>query len=177
MAPTASTTATMAIGDALAVVLSKARNFKEEDYALFHPGGSLGRRLLTVEKVMYGGEMLPLIGEERTLQNAIVIMTGHGNHGAAFMVDDKGTLTGIVTDGDLRRILEKHANPLTLPLSAVMTKSPKSITPDKLAGEALHLMETKNITVLPVVETRNRPVGIVHLHDIIKGMAGLEPRI
>ena len=175
LAPTASTTATMAVGDALAVVLLQARNFKAEDFALYHPGGAIGRRLLlTVERLMHTGTKNPVIAADRTIHDAIIVMTSHGNHGAAVVVDQEGYLAGIVTDGDLRRILEKYPDPLNLPVSEVMTKNPRAINQDKLAAEAMHIMEGKNITVLPVVDSQNVPVGIIHLHDIIKGLTGLK---
>lgn len=174
LAPTASTTATMAIGDALAVVLLNARHFKPEDFALYHPSGSLGRKLLlTVEKLMHVGEKNPLVAEESKVRDALIVMT-RGNHGAAIVVDQNNRLVGIITDGDLRRILEKFEEPLSLPVAQVMTRNPRTITSEKLAAEAMHIMEEKNITVLPVVDGRGSPVGIIHLHDIIKGLTGLK---
>ncbi|MGE5581835.1 MAG: KpsF/GutQ family sugar-phosphate isomerase [Bacillota bacterium] len=175
LAPTASTTAHIAIGDALAVALLKARNFTAENFALFHPGGALGRKLLlTVERLMYTGEKNPLIHQDRTVRDAVITMTSHGNHGAAVIIDDNGILTGIITDGDLRRIFEAHENPLALPIHQVMTRNPKVITGDKMAAEAMHIMEEKEITVLPVVDSQGHPVGIIQLHDIIRGLAGLK---
>ncbi|NLY75533.1 MAG: KpsF/GutQ family sugar-phosphate isomerase [Firmicutes bacterium] len=175
LAPTASTTAALALGDALAVALLKARNFKPEDFALFHPGGALGRRLLlTVEKLMHTGERNPIITKDRQVRDALIVMTTHGNHGAAVIVDENCVLTGIITDGDLRRILNKYREPLNLPVEQVMTHNPRTITKDKLAAEAMHIMEAKNITVLPVVDAANRPIGIIHLHDVIKGLTGMK---
>lgn len=175
LAPTASTTAALALGDALAVALLTARNFKPEDFALYHPGGALGRRLLlTVEKLMHTGERNPIITKDRQVRDALIVMTTHGNHGAAVIVDENGILTGIITDGDLRRILNKYREPLNLPIEQVMTHNPRTITKDKLAAEAMHIMEGKNITVLPVVDAANRPIGIIHLHDIIKGLTGMK---
>lgn len=175
LAPTASTTATLALGDALAVVLLNARNFRPEDFALFHPGGTLGRRLLlTVEKLMHTGDRNPVISENRVIRDALIIMTSHGNHGAAIVVNESGVLTGIVTDGDLRRILNKYEEPLTLPIEQVMTRDPRTISKEKLAAEAMHIMEDKHITVLPVVDPEGRPAGIIHLHDIIKGLTGMK---
>lgn len=175
LAPTASTTATLALGDALAVVLLNARNFQPEDFALFHPGGTIGRRLLlTVEKLMHTGEENPVISEKKVIRDALMIMTSHGNHGAAIVVNENGVLTGIVTDGDLRRILNKYQEPLTLTIEQVMTRNPRTISKDKLAAEAMHIMEEKHITVLPVVDLEGRPIGIIHLHDIIKGLTGMK---
>jgi arabinose-5-phosphate isomerase len=175
VAPTASTTVHMAMGDALAVVLMQARNFTSADYALFHPGGALGRKLLlTVERLMYTGDKNPLIHQDKTVREAVITMTTHGNHGAAVVIDDGGLLVGIVTDGDLRRIFEKYENPLALPIKQVMIKNPRTITKEKMAAEAMHIMEEKEITVLPVVDAAGYPMGIIQLHDIIRGLAGLK---
>ncbi len=175
LAPTSSTTAALALGDALAVVLLNARNFRPEDFALFHPGGALGRRLLlTVEKLMHTGEENPVIAQENLIRDALIVMTSHGNHGAAVVVNEKGVLTGIVTDGDLRRILNKYQEPLILPIEEVMTRNPRTIGKERLAAEAMRVMEEKHITVLPVVDSKGRPIGIVHLHDIIQGLTGMK---
>ncbi|HBE79721.1 MAG TPA: KpsF/GutQ family sugar-phosphate isomerase [Firmicutes bacterium] len=175
LAPTASTTAHLAVGDALAITLLKAKNFTSEDYALFHPGGALGRKLLlTVERLMYTGDKNPLIHQSKTVRDAVITMTDHGNHGAAVVVDDQGKLAGIITDGDLRRIFEKHENPLVLPIEQVMTRNPRTIFKQKMAAEAMHIMEEKAITVLPVIDAQGYPVGIIHLHDIVKGMTGMK---
>ncbi len=174
LAPTASTTAHLAIGDALAVTLLGARHFTAENFALYHPGGALGRKLLlTVEKLMYTGDKNPLIHQDKTIRDAVITMAAHGNHGAAVVVNDQGILAGIVTDGDLRRILEKYENPLTLTIKEVMIQNPRTITKDKMAAEAMHIMEQKNITVLPVIDEDRIPIGIIHLHDIIKGVSGM----
>lgn len=178
LAPTASTTAVMALGDALAVVLLEARNFRPEDYALFHPGGALGRKLLlTVEKLMRTGEENPTIPLESSVRDAVIAMTTRGNLGAAIIVDEQQTLLGILTDGDLRRVLEKYENPLELPVKQVMTPNPKAITREKLAAEAMRMMEGDghhNITVLPVVDENRKVIGVIHLHDIIQGLTGLK---
>ncbi len=175
LAPTASTTATVALGDALAVVLLNARNFQPEDFALFHPGGALGRRLLlTVEKLMHIEGQNPVISQGNVIRDALIVMTSHGNHGAAVVVDENGILTGIITDGDLRRILNKYQEPLMLPIEQVMTRNPRTVSKEKLAAEAMRIMEGKHITVLPVVDSANHPVGIIHLHDIIQGLTGMK---
>lgn len=175
LAPTASTTATLALGDALAVVLLNARNFQPADFALFHPGGTLGRRLLlTVEKLMHTEERNPIVSENKVVRDALIIMTSHGNHGAAIVVNENGILTGIITDGDLRRIINKYQEPLLLSIEQVMTRNPRTIGKEKLAAEAMHIMEEKHITVLPVVDSEGRPIGIIHLHDIIKGLTGMK---
>lgn len=175
LAPTASTTTVLAVGDALAVVLLNARNFKADDYALYHPGGALGRKLLlTVEKLMHTGEKNPTISKDRTIRDAVITMTARGNHGAAVVVDQTGILVGIFTDGDLRKMLERYEDPLSLPIEQVMTKNPRTITKEKMAAEAMHMMEEKNITVLPVIDKSGVPIGIIHLHDIIKGLTGMK---
>ena len=178
LAPTASTTATLALGDALAVVLLNARNFSAEDFALFHPGGALGRRLLlTVERLMHTGEENPIITQDKVIRDALIVMTSKGNHGAAVVVDEKGVLTGIITDGDLRRILNKYQEPLMLPIDQVMTRNPRTVRKEKLAAEAMHIMEEKKITVLPVVDSEGHPIGIIHLHDIIQGLTGMKTHL
>jgi arabinose-5-phosphate isomerase len=174
LAPTSSTTATLAVGDALAVVLLNARKFKAADFALYHPGGALGRKLLlTVERVMYSGADNPIISQEKTVRDAILIMT-KTNYGAVMAVDVTGQMTGIITDGDIKRIFEKSSDPLTLSIKQVMTKNPKSITKERLAAEAMYVMESKNITVLPVVDETGVPIGIIQLNNIIKGLTGVK---
>jgi len=171
LAPTASTTATLAMGDALAIALLSERKFTPEDFALFHPGGSLGRKLLlTVENVMHSGEDNPVVTLEKTVKEALFVMTTKGL-GATSVVDDAGILVGIVTDGDIRRGLEKGHEFLDKPVSELMTKTPRTITPDKLAAQALNIMEKNKprpITVLPVVDAEHRAIGIIHLTDLLR---------
>ncbi|HBS59956.1 MAG TPA: KpsF/GutQ family sugar-phosphate isomerase [Firmicutes bacterium] len=171
LAPTASTTAALAMGDALAVALLSARKFTPEEFALFHPGGSLGRKLLlTVEKVMHSGEENPVIERDKTLQEALFVITSKGL-GATSVVDETGALVGIITDGDIRRSLEKGYDVLSRPLTETMTPTPKTITPEKLAAQALQMMEKNRprpITVLPVVDKGKKPVGMLHLTDLLK---------
>jgi arabinose-5-phosphate isomerase len=171
LAPTASTTATLALGDALAVALLSERKFTPEEFALFHPGGSLGRKLLlTVEKVMHGGEDNPLIDCHKTLKEALFVITSKGM-GATNVIDGNGKLVGIITDGDIRRSLEKGHDVLNQPLTETMTRTPKTITAEKLAAQALQMMENNKprpITVLPVVDVDKKPVGMVHLTDLLK---------
>jgi arabinose-5-phosphate isomerase len=174
LAPTSSTTATLAVGDALAVVLLEARNFKKEDFALYHPGGALGRKLLlTVERAMHSGDDNPVISEAATVRDAIILLT-RSNYGAVMAVNETGLMTGIITDGDLKRIFEKNREPLTLLIKEVMTKNPKAITKERLAAEAMYVMESKNITVLPVVDENGAPIGIIQLNNIIKGLTGVK---
>ena len=171
LAPTASTTAALAMGDALAMALLAARNFTEQDFAVFHPGGSLGRKLLlTVENVMRSGEDNPIIEAGRTAKEALFIMTSTGV-GATSVVDAEGKFIGLVTDGDVRRCLAKGPEFLNEPVEHFMTKKPETITKDKLAASALSLMEKhqpRPITVLPVVDEEGFPLGIVHLTDLLR---------
>lgn len=171
LAPTASTTAALAMGDALAMALLAARNFTEQDFAVFHPGGSLGRKLLlTVENVMRSGEDNPIIEAGRTAKEALFIMTSTGL-GATSVVDANGKFIGLVTDGDVRRCLAKGPEFLNEPVEHFMTKKPETITKDKLAASALSLMEKhqpRPITVLPVVDEDGFPLGIVHLTDLLR---------
>ena len=171
LAPTASTTATLAMGDAIAVVLLSKRKFTPEDFALFHPGGSLGRKLLlTVENVMHSGEDNPIVSAETNVKEALFVMTSKGL-GATAVVDQSGCLLGILTDGDIRRGLETGHQFLEESVVNIMTKTPKTITADKLAAAALSIMEKNKprpITVLPVVDKNNFVIGIVHLTDLLR---------
>ena len=171
LAPTASTTATLAMADALAMALMKVRKFTDQDFAVFHPGGALGRRLLlTVEHVMHKGEENPVIHYTKSAKEALFLMTDKGL-GATSVVNDNGEFMGLVTDGDIRRILRKGSEFLDEPVDKLMTKNPLTITSEKMATEALSIMEKhkpRPITVLPVVDEYNKPVGIVHLTDLLK---------
>ena len=149
-------------------VFSEKRGFKEEQYAIVHPGGTLGRRLLIkVSTLMHSGETNPVIDQEKTLKEGIMEMTSKGL-GATSIVDKKGKLAGILTDGDLRRILYSGDVDLNKPLKDVMIKNSKTTTEDTLAVKAIDIMEQYNITVLPVVDEASRPVAMIHLHDLIK---------
>lgn len=168
LAPTASTTATLAMGDALAIVLLEARNFRPEDFALFHPGGSLGRRLLlTVGDLMHGGEEIPLVQSGRKVKEALFEITAK-KLGAVSVIDEKGYLLGIVTDGDIRRHLEQDEKLLEKEVSEIMTEGPKTIGSGRLAAQALKLMEDQSITVLPVVDDQQKIIGMIHLHNLLK---------
>lgn len=171
LAPTASTTATLAMGDALAISLMKARNFTDQDFAVFHPGGALGRRLLlTVEHVMHKGDENPVIHKGKTAKEALFLMTDAGL-GATAVVDDDGIFIGLVTDGDIRRGLAKGSRFLDETVDMLMTKNPMTISKDKMATEALSMMEKhkpRPVTVLPVLDSDRKPIGIVHLTDLLK---------
>ncbi len=175
LAPTASTTATLVLGDALAMALLDKRNFTKEDFAMFHPGGNLGKRLLLrVDEMMISGKDVPVVRETVSLSEAIVEMTSK-RLGATCVVDAAGKLTGIVTDGDLRRVLQRTTNIANLTAKDAASKNPKTIRKDLLAALALEEMEDFSITQLIVVDAEHRPVGMLHLHDLVK--AGLRNEI
>jgi arabinose-5-phosphate isomerase len=167
LAPTSSTTATLVMGDALAIALLKAKNFTKEQFALYHPGGTLGRRLtLKVEEIMTKGENVPIVHQDIDLHSAILEMTSK-RLGATCVVNDEGKLVGIITDGDLRRAMEKFHDLSNLKAKDVMGKNPKSIKPDVLASYAIQLMETYKITQLICIDDENHPIGMIHLHDLV----------
>jgi len=168
MAPTASTTVTMALGDALAVALLEERGFSIDDFALLHPAGALGRRMLRVEDLMHQGEQLPLVSDTASLQDTLLEITGK-RLGVTGVVDAAGDLVGIVTDGDLRRGLERAGDIRTLRATDLMTRSPKTIAPDALAAQAVAFMERHLITSLFVLApATTRPLGVIHLHDLLR---------
>lgn len=176
LAPTSSSTAALVFGDALAMALLDQRNFTREDFALYHPGGSLGRRLLLkIEELMVRDEAVPRVGRTIPIRDAILEMTSK-RLGATCVVDGDETLVGIITDGDLRRFLQKTTDMTQTTAEMVMTRHPKTITGDVLAAVALQEMEAHNISQLIVVDTKNRPVGLVHLHELVKaGLGGEVP--
>lgn len=170
LAPTASTTATVAMGDALAVALLVRRGFKEEDFALFHPGGALGKRLLLrVEDLMHMGEAIPLVRPEAPLKEALFEITSK-KLGITGVADKQGELVGVFTDGDLRRSIENGLDALNRPICELMAVNPKRILRSNLAAKAMQKMEQHSITSLFVFETEESrvPVGILHLHDLLK---------
>lgn len=168
LAPTASTTAALALGDALAVALLDAKGFGEEDFARSHPGGSLGRRLLThVSDIMHTHASIPSVREDATLADAVLEISRKGL-GMTAIVDSGKHLLGVYTDGDLRRTLEKKLDFSTTPITAVMSKNPRHIGPDALAVEAVQLMEQYNINQLPVADANNKLVGALNMHDLLK---------
>jgi KpsF/GutQ family protein len=174
IAPTASTTAALAMGDALAAALVKLRRFSKDRYAVFHPGGSLGRALLYRVRDLMQKE-IPMARPDTVLRDAICEMSGGRRLGAVFIVDDDGRLAGVFTDGDLRRVLERETNPLGSPVGEYMTATPKRTQPEVLAVEALHLMEDSRILVLPVVDDHERPIAALHMHDLIRAGLALWP--
>ncbi len=167
LAPTASTTAALALGDALAVALLDAKGFGEEDFARSHPGGSLGRRLLThVSDVMRSGERIPAVGEGASLAEAVLEISRKGL-GMTAIVDGEQRVLGIYTDGDLRRTLEKKLDFNTTPIRDVMSKHPRTIGPGALAAEAVQMMELYNISQMLVVDADKKLVGALNMHDLL----------
>ena len=168
LAPTASTTATLAMGDAMAVALLEARGFTADDFALSHPGGSLGKRLLlTLKDVMHSGKNTPIINVTQTIKDALIEMSAKGL-GMTAIVDSQQQLIGLFTDGDLRRILEQRIDIHTTQIDVVMTKSCTTATQDILAAEALNIMEQKRINGLIIVNEQNHPIGALNMQDLLK---------
>lgn len=167
-APTASTTATLAMGDALAVCLLEKRGFSEEDFLVFHPSGALGKGFLyTISELMISGDKLPLAFEDDKFTDVIEIIS-QKKLGMAILTDRNGIMTGVLTDGDIRRTLIKYPQVQNLKAKDVMTVNPKTISPDELAAKALHLMEKYSITALAISDKNKKPVGVVHIHDLLK---------
>lgn len=171
LAPTASTTATLAMGDAIAMALMEKKKFTSQDFAMFHPGGALGRKLLlTVADVMHIDEENPIIEIGKTVKDALFVMTEKGL-GAVSVVDNKNHMVGIITDGIIRRAISKDKSLLDESVENIMKEEPLTILPDKLAAAALSVMEKhkpRPVTVLPVVDKNNVVVGIVHLTDLLR---------
>jgi len=168
LAPTTSTTAALVMGDALAIALLEKRGFTENDFALSHPGGSLGKQLLLrVDEVMHQGQTMPIVNQDAFLKTALVEMT-QKKLGMTTVVNQQGELVGIFTDGDVRRAFDKNADVQKTTVNQVMTKNPKVISPHLLAAEAVRIMETYKITALIVTNEHNHPIGVVHMHDILR---------
>ena len=166
--PTASTTSALAMGDALAVALFEFRGIREEEFAFFHPGGILGRRLLLrVREIMHKVPHIPVVEESSTLKEALFEMT-RKKMGMTTVVDPSGRLTGVITDGDLRRLLEKEEKIFMKRAAEIMTRQPKVILETDLAAKAVQVMEAHSITVLPVVSGTGEMTGVVHLHDLLR---------
>ena len=165
LAPTASTTAALALGDALAMTLHVRKGFREEDFANLHPGGQLGKRLLRIDRLMHTSDQLPLVDVTTPLRDVLATMSAKG-FGMACVTRGDSTLAGIITDGDLRRQLAAAGDLLALRAADVMTKDPITIRSSALAAEALAILEARRITSLVVVDDARRVAGIVHLHDL-----------
>ena len=156
------------MGDALAVALLEARGFSAEDFAFTHPGGALGRRLLLkVSDIMHSNQELPSVKDTALLKQALIEITQKGL-GITTVLDEQGHLAGVFTDGDLRRVIEQQIDIHSTPIKKLMTLNPLSIQEEMLAAEALGLMEKKSITALVVVDNTQTPVGILHMHDILR---------
>ena len=173
LAPTASTTAALAMGDALAVVLFEEKGFSAEDFARLHPGGALGRKLLTVADLMHTGEEIPLVDKGTLLKDALFTISAK-RLGVTGVIDGEGRLAGIITDGDVRRAMARGADIFSTTAGDVMTASPKRIAPTELAAAALRKMEEHAITSLFVCDPTDprRLVGVVHIHDLLKAGVG-----
>ncbi len=168
LAPTVSTTVFLALGDALAMVVMEQKNFKAEDFAALHPGGTIGKRFwLKVKDMMVTGEQIPVVHISSPMKDVIIEMTQ--KRGITSVVDDKGKVVGVITDGDLRRLLERKGEKIfTFTAGEVMTTNPKIISPDALAYTAARKMEEYKITALIVVDEDKKPIGVIHLHDLMK---------
>ena len=168
LAPTSSTTAALALGDALAVALLQARGFSAQDFARSHPGGKLGRRLLVrVSDVMHSGKELPTVGENASLTDALLEMS-HKGLGMTAIIDDQQHILGIFTDGDLRRVLAAGVDLRSARIADLMKRNPRTIDGDKLAAEAVQQMEAMRINGLLVADTNNRLVGVFNMHDLLR---------
>jgi len=165
LVPTASTTAALAIGDALAMTLLVEKGFRQEDFASLHPGGKLGKKLMRVETLMHAGKQCPVVAHGAKMRDVIYEMSSK-SLGMTCVVDDNGLLVGIITDGDLRRHMERGVDVRALTAGDVMTRGAVAVPPATLAAEALNIMEQRRITSLPVVDAGRRVAGVVHLHDL-----------
>jgi arabinose-5-phosphate isomerase len=168
LAPTASTSALLALGDALAMVVLQERPFGREEYALFHPAGQLGRQLMRVREVMRKGEHLPIAKSGSKLRDVVLVMNRTpGRPGAALIVDTQGKLVGIFTHGDLSRLLEKDQLDMNRPVDESMGKTPKSIGPDALVEEAMRALREHRIDQIPVIDADRRPLGLIDIQDVL----------
>jgi arabinose-5-phosphate isomerase len=168
IAPTASTAALLALGDALAMTVLRSRPFDRDEYALYHPGGKLGRGLMKVREVMRSGEAVPLIAEQAPVSQAVVVMTKTpGRPGACTVVDAAGRLVGVFTDGDLRRMVEQGRVDFAAPLSRVMSRNPRTVRPDAVVADAARVLRQARIDQVPVVDDAGRPVGLLDVQDLL----------
>lgn len=168
LAPTCSTTAALALGDALAVTLLLERGFQQQDFARLHPAGALGRRLLRVRDVMIS-DGIPALAPTATMRECVVLLAE--KRGTVGIVDTSGVLLGVVTSGDLTRLMERKEDFLSVPVGQVMTTTPRTAQPDQLAAAAVGLMERHRVMALPVLDQGHRMIGIVHLHDLMRAGA------
>jgi len=166
LAPTTSTTAALALGDALAVALLEEKGFRREDFARIHPGGMLGRRLLTRVSDVMEADRLPVLADDATMREAIVLLAER--RGIAVLVDAAGGVAGVVTAGDLTRLMEREENVFAVPVREVMTRTPKVAQRDELASAVVYRMERHGIMAMPVLDGSGHVVGIVHLHDLMR---------
>jgi arabinose-5-phosphate isomerase len=166
LAPTTSTTVMLALGDALAMCVSQKRHFTREEYALYHPGGSLGRKLMKVSEIMRTGDANPCVPTTTTVVEVLFAIT-KARAGAAIMVDSQGKLCGIFTDGDLRRRLKNQPNLLQLPISEAMTKNPITVHQDTLVVDALRILKEKKIDEVPVIDSNGYPAGMLDVQDVL----------
>lgn len=167
LVPTVSTTVSLALGDALAMALLARRGFKEEDFALFHPGGSLGRRLTKVADLMHKDDEIPSVRDDKLMRDALYEMTIK-RLGMTCVIDKDGKFVGIVTDGDLRRLLERYPDLLDKKVKDVMTHNPKTVSQNEIAAKAVEIMELYAITSLVCIDSEEKPAGVIHLHDLLK---------
>jgi arabinose-5-phosphate isomerase len=169
LAPTTSTTVALALGDALAVALLEEKNFRREDFARLHPGGALGRKLLTRVADVMLTDHLPILGMDATMREAIVELAE--KRGIAVVVTDRDQLAGVITTGDLTRLMEHEENVMPIPVARIMTRTPKTSTGDELASAVVFRMEQAGVIAMPVVDAQSHVVGIVHLHDLMRAGA------
>jgi arabinose-5-phosphate isomerase len=169
LAPTTSTTVTLALGDALAVALLQERGFRAEDFARLHPGGALGRKLLTRVRDVMEGAPLPTVPDSATMRDATVRLAGR--RGIAIVIDESSRMCGVVTAGDLARLLEREPDALGVPVTGVMTTNPRVARDDELGSAVVHRMETHGIMAMPVLDAHDALVGVVHLHDLMRAGA------
>lgn len=169
LAPTSSTTAALVMGDALALALLDRKGFGPEDFARFHPGGALGRQLLLRVRDAMLEDDLPLLSAEATMRQCVVLLAE--KRGTVAITDDQGRLEGVVTSGDLTRLMERNESFFSVPVSEIMTRNPKSTTPQELAAAAVGIMERAGVMALPVLDSSRRVIGIVHLHDLMRAGA------
>jgi arabinose-5-phosphate isomerase len=170
LAPTTSTTAALALGDALAVALMEDKGFTSEDFARLHPGGALGRKLLTRVSDVMERDALPTLPPTATMRDAVVLLAER--RGTVIVIDEACRVVGVVTAGDLTRLMEREPNPFPVPVASVMTRSPKTTRVDDLGSAAVQRMQRHGIMALPVIDDREQVVGIVHLHDLLRAGCG-----